>query len=167
MREAATPGVPPLSKRRDRTGENMDNFMERVHPELKGALETMMKMPRIDLSDIQFLRANPMRMPVPEITLPGLETITTEVKLVPGPDGAPDVAVHIYAPPRQANPLPGLLWIHGGGYILGTAELDAPNARRIALIDSCVVVSVEYRLAPENPFPAPVEDCYAALKWMA
>lgn len=145
----------------------MDDFMDRVHPELKEALEMMSRMPRVDLNDIQALRDNPMSMPVPEIRLPGIETITTKTRLVPGPAGAPDVAVEIYAPPRQAVPLPGLLWIHGGGYVVGSAALDAPIARRMALVASCVIVSVEYRLAPENPFPAPVEDCYAALRWMA
>jgi acetyl esterase/lipase len=145
----------------------MENFMDRVHPELKEALEMMLGMPRIDLSDIPALRENPMEMPVPEIHLPGLETVTTETRRVPGPDGAPDVTVYVYSPPREDALLPGLLWIHGGGYVLGSAELDAPNAKRMALVASCVVVSVDYRLAPENPFPAPVEDCYAALHWMA
>jgi acetyl esterase/lipase len=145
----------------------MEDFMDRVHPELKEALTLMLQMPRIDLHDIGALRENPMRMPVPEINLPGIETVTTETRLVPGPDGAPDVAVEVYTPPSRETKLPGLLWIHGGGYILGSAELDAPNAKRIALVDACVVVSVEYRLAPEDPFPAAIEDCYAALKWMA
>ena len=87
----------------------MDDFMDRVHPELKDALEMTLQMPRVDLNDIASLRANPMRMPVPEINLPGLETITTEKRLVRGPDGAPDVAVEIYSPPRQPeNPLGGL-----------------------------------------------------------
>jgi acetyl esterase/lipase len=58
----------------------------------------------------------------------------------------------------------GLLWIHGGGYILGTAEDD--RARLIAQELNCTVVSVDYRLAPEHPFPAGVEDCYASLLWM-
>ena len=145
----------------------MEDFMNRVHPELKEALTLMLQMPRIDLHDIPALRENPMRMPVPEVNLPGIETVKTETRLVPGPDGAPDVAVEVYTPPSQGTKLPGLLWIHGGGYILGSAELDAPNAKRMALVDSCVVVSVEYRLAPEDPFPAAIEDCYAALKWAA
>jgi acetyl esterase len=58
----------------------------------------------------------------------------------------------------------GVLWVHGGGYILGTAEDD--RARLIAEELACTVVSVDYRLAPEHPFPAGVEDCYASLLWM-
>jgi acetyl esterase/lipase len=64
-------------------------------------------------------------------------------------------------------PLPALLWIHGGGYVLGNVEQDDLFAQRIALAVECVVVSVDYRLAPEHPFPAPLEDCYAALSWLA
>ena len=70
----------------------MDNFMDRVHPELKEALEMTLQMPRIDLNDIQAIRDNPRSMLVPEINLPGIETITTETCFVPGPDGAPAVA---------------------------------------------------------------------------
>ena len=63
--------------------------------------------------------------------------------------------------------LPALVWIHGGGYVLGRVEQDDPLARHLSKVASCVVASVEYRLAPEHPHPAPVEDCYAALKWFA
>lgn len=75
-----------------------------------------------------------------------------------------DVRVYIHRRPSEAVQ-PGLLWIHGGGYILGSA-LDA-RARRIAAQLDCTVVSVDYRLAPEHPFPAGPEDCFAALEWMA
>ena len=131
----------------------MEDFMNRVHPELKEALTLMLQMPRIDLHDIPALRENPMRMPVPEVNLPGIETVKTETRLVPGPDGAPDVAVEVYTPPSQGTKLPGLLWIHGGGYILGSAELDAPNAKRMALVDSCVVVSVTVACLHHAPRP--------------
>jgi acetyl esterase/lipase len=63
--------------------------------------------------------------------------------------------------------LPALLWIHGGGYVLGSVERDDLLAKHLARVGQCVVASVEYRLAPEHPFPAPVEDCYAALKWLS
>ena len=64
----------------------------------------------------------------------------------------------------SSEPRPGLLWIHGGGYILGSAEDE--RARTVAERLDCAVVSVDYRLAPEHPFPAGPEDCYAALQWM-
>ncbi len=146
----------------------MDNdLMERVHPELRGPLRMLLEMPAMDLNDIQAIRANPEAMPVMEIQLPGIDTIVTERRRVPGPSGSPPVPVQIYYPPDPSGPLPALLWIHGGGYVLGNAEMDAPTAKRFALLASCVVVSVDYRLAPENPYPAPIEDCYAALTWLA
>jgi acetyl esterase/lipase len=85
---------------------------------------------------------------------------------VPGPEGAADVRVLIYSPPGGTTaPKPGYLHIHGGGYIMGTPEMmDLQNKATVREI-GCVVVSVDYRLAPETPYPGPVEDCYAALKW--
>ncbi len=76
----------------------------------------------------------------------------------------PDVRVLIYRKPSKQTQA-GLLWIHGGGYILGSAEDD--RARKIAEELDCAVISVDYRLAPEDPFPAGIEDCQAALLWLA
>lgn len=75
-----------------------------------------------------------------------------------------DVRVVIYGPP-DSEVRPGLLWVHGGGYVLGTAEDD--RARVFAEQLGCRVVSVDYRLAPEHPFPAGIDDCQASLEWMA
>jgi acetyl esterase/lipase len=60
-----------------------------------------------------------------------------------------------------------LLWIHGGGYIMGSADAEAAMAISIVSELGCAVVAPDYRLAPETPFPGPVEDCYAALKWLS
>jgi len=76
--------------------------------------------------------------------------------------GQSDVRVLIYRKPSEQAQA-GLIWIHGGGYILGTAEDD--RARKIAEQLDCAVISVDYRLAPEDPFPAGIEDCQAALLW--
>ena len=61
---------------------------------------------------------------------------------------------------------PGVLWIHGGGYVLGIAERCRPVLDMLGTELDCVAVSAEYRLAPETPHPGPLEDCYAALVWM-
>jgi acetyl esterase/lipase len=98
---------------------------------------------------------------------PAIEGVTTEDRQVPGPEGAANVAVRLYQPADRPGTLPALLWIHGGGYVLGSVERDDPLAKHLAKVAQCVVASVEYRLAPEHPFPAPVEDCYAALKWLS
>ncbi|SER64809.1 alpha/beta hydrolase [Lentzea albida] len=86
---------------------------------------------------------------------------------VPGPSGAPDVRVRVYRRAGTENPVPGLVYIHGGGFIVGSVEMFDAHAKKILDELDIVIVSVDYRLAPENPFPAPVEDCYAALVWTA
>ena len=59
-----------------------------------------------------------------------------------------------------------MLWIHGGGMVLGSIDMDDDVCAAMALNHNCVVVSVEYRLAPEHPYPAQIHDCYAALSWL-
>lgn len=98
---------------------------------------------------------------------PTITGVVTSDHYAPGPAGAPDVMVRIYQPENRPDTLPALLWIHGGGYVLGSVTGDDLKAKSLCLSLNCVVASVEYRLAPEHPFPAPVEDCYAALKWLA
>jgi acetyl esterase/lipase len=86
---------------------------------------------------------------------------------VPGPEGAPDITVRIYRPVDATGTLPGIYFIHGGGMILGNIDGEDAVATMVCDHVHAVVVSVEYRLAPENPYPASVEDCYAGLAWMA
>ena len=64
------------------------------------------------------------------------------------------------------GPLPVLVWIHGGGWVIGSAESSLPTCRDLAEAAGCVVVDVDYRLAPEDPFPAPVDDCVAVTRWV-
>ncbi|MEU7053445.1 alpha/beta hydrolase [Streptomyces eurythermus] len=92
--------------------------------------------------------------------------LTVTERLIPGPEKAPDVTVRIYTP-KTAGPHGGLLWIHGGGFVMGGLETEHNQCVWFASRANVVVVSVQYRLAPENPFPAGAEDCYAALRWLA
>jgi acetyl esterase/lipase len=93
--------------------------------------------------------------------------LTVEDTIAPGPDGAPDVPVRVYTPTGHTAPLPGLLYVHGGGFALGSVDTAHRDAAQIAAEVGAVVVSVEYRRAPEDPFPAALDDCYAALLWTA
>ena len=77
------------------------------------------------------------------------------------------VGVRLHRPAGVSQPGPALLWIHGGGYIIGTAQQDDALCRRFARELGITVAAVDYRLAPEHPYPAPLEDCYAALTWLA
>ncbi|MEU4833648.1 alpha/beta hydrolase [Streptosporangium sp. NPDC023615] len=97
--------------------------------------------------------------------LPPDERVTVEDRTVPGPDGAPDVRLRIYRPAGREGVLPVLYWIHGGGMIFGQVEMEDPRLNHYVAELGCAVVSVNYRLAPEHPDPAPVEDCYAGLVW--
>jgi acetyl esterase/lipase len=85
---------------------------------------------------------------------------------IPGPARASAVRVRVYRPQGLPAGVPGLLWLHGGGYYMGAAVMDdwrcAVFARQLGLL----VVSVDYRLAPEHPFPAGLDDAYAALIWL-
>jgi acetyl esterase/lipase len=77
------------------------------------------------------------------------------------------VRVRLYRPTGASGAGAGLLWIHGGGYVIGHAAQDDALCRRFACELGATVVSVDYRLAPEHPYPAQLEDCYSALTWLA
>jgi acetyl esterase len=79
---------------------------------------------------------------------------------------APDVEILIYDPPRRETLRPAILHVHGGGMVLGSAYATSEREAELALDKNIVIASVEYRLAPETPFPGPQEDCYAALAWL-
>jgi acetyl esterase/lipase len=77
----------------------------------------------------------------------------------------PRVQVRVHRPRDVTGPLPCIYSIHGGGYILGTTLMDDPRFDDWVPRFGCVGISVEYRLAPETPYPGPLEDCYAGLRW--
>lgn len=87
-------------------------------------------------------------------------------RTVPGPKGAPDVKVTIVNAGGAATSRPAILHIHGGGYTGGSAAIMVPTLRAMASELDCVIVSVDYRLAPATKFPGSLEDNYAALKWL-
>ncbi len=89
--------------------------------------------------------------------------VSIEERTIPGRDG--EIAIVIYQPPG-AEARGGLLWMHGGGYIVGLARDDA-RCVEIAEYVGCAVISVDYRLAPESTYKESIADCFAALKWMA
>jgi acetyl esterase len=84
---------------------------------------------------------------------------------VPGPGG--DVPVRAYVPVRDAKDLPVVVWLHGGGWMIGSVETYTAPVRALARSSGAVVLSVDYRLAPEHPFPAALDDTLAAVRWAA
>ncbi|OBF28355.1 alpha/beta hydrolase [Mycobacterium sp. ACS1612] len=79
---------------------------------------------------------------------------------------ASGVGIRLFRPAGVSGPMPALLWIHGGGYVIGKAAQDDALCRRYAREVGAIVASVDYRLAPEHPYPASLEDCYSALRWL-
>ena len=94
---------------------------------------------------------------------PAIEGVETRELTAKNAQDGFEVPLFLHRPTDTTAPLPCLLWIHGGGYILGSAESDGYMAKQIALTLNCAVAVVDYRLAPEHPYPAPLQDCYAAL----
>lgn len=133
-----------------------------IDPELLPMLDLMgdFVVDAESLSAIRAMRGAMFGAPPPD-PLP-------EVIEIPGHAGAPAVPLRITRPTAAGDaPLPVILHIHGGGFVIGSADINDLAARRHADVHGALFASVDYRLAPETPFPGPVEDCYAALVWLA
>jgi triacylglycerol lipase len=130
-----------------------------VDPEIAPMLE----LPDIDLSaeTLAETRANPMftGQDLPEPPFPAREAWAKV-------DGGPDVKLVVIDPPSQRSGRAAILHIHGGGMVVGTADNAGKTRQPLALEHDCVIVSVDYRLCPETPFPGPQEDNYAGLLWL-
>ena len=94
----------------------------------------------------------------------GPEHFKVEDCMVPGESGL--LTARIYVPKRDEL-LPILVWFHGGGWVVGDLDTTDGTARQLAEQGDCIIASIDYRLAPETKFPGPVEDCYAATRWIA
>ncbi len=132
-----------------------------VDPEIIPLLE----MPDMDIAapgKLEEVRDDP-RFAIENMPPPPFE-ITEAYAPVPG---GPDVKLVVINPPSQKKDRPAILHLHGGGMVIGSADMARMGKPEQALELDCVVVSVNYRLAPETPFPGPQEDNYAALTWLA
>lgn len=94
------------------------------------------------------------------------DAVSYEERKIAGPKDAPDVRVLLFRPSETDLPVPAILYIHGGGMIAGTPEMQAGTLSRLAQETGALIVSVDYRLAPEVSFPGGLEDVYAALVWL-
>jgi acetyl esterase/lipase len=143
------------------------DVLANLDPEVGAALAAS-PMGSIDFGTFTFETVPQIRTAMesmPVVQLPPTTTVSHEV-VVPGVDG-PDATVRVYSPPTAAAGRPCIYWIHGGGYLFGSGlNPDARINRWVEEFD-CVAVSIEYRLAPEHPYPAPLDDCYAGLLWAA
>ncbi|MFC2164058.1 alpha/beta hydrolase [Acidobacteriota bacterium] len=138
-----------------------------LHPEMKSFIDTMSAftseigfndLPNLDVKEARSILNSTK---TPEEVLPPV--IRIENLTIPGPDG--EIPIRIYRP-SDVDHLPVLMWFHGGGWVLGSLDGAELNCRKFASEAKCVVVSVDYRLAPETPFPGAIDDCYAATTWV-
>ena len=119
-------------------------------------------LPPVDIGPRLARLAN--RMPV-RSPAPPRDMIVTDLR-IPGPQGAPEVSVRMYRPTAATGDIPVLVWMHGGGMILGNHLSEEDSNVAFARELGIAVVSVDYRLAPRSPAPAAVEDCYAVVEWL-
>ena len=134
-----------------------------LQPVLDGYLSSGMSYDHDRLEEVRdgiaaFFRAVPPARP---------SSVQVEDVCIPGPDGHTELPLRIYRPTGTSSSVPALYWMHGGGMMIGSIDMD--DALLVSAVERLGVaaVSVEYRLAPECPDPAPVEDCYAGLVWTA
>lgn len=134
-----------------------------VHPDL---LPMARLIPRISMTSrtLRAVRWATGRLGVPD--LPRVEGVDVEDRWTRGDTETPQVRMRWYRPSDTTSPTPALLWIHGGGYVIGFPEQDHRLLLSIARELGIAVAAVDYRLAPEHPHPAPLDDCYAALRWL-
>ena len=134
-----------------------------IDPEVYPAIDAM---PQVDLNDIDLPRLRAFQAKQYELENADARGVERRETIVPGKDGSPPVRCLIYAPKNRTGLVPAYLHLHGGGYIVGAPEMSDLNNVRLCSELGIIVVSVDYRLAPEHPFPAALEDAYASLAYL-
>ena len=138
--------------------------VELVDPELRDALALWPQLP-LSAETLQQRRAEGIAA-LRGVPIPDLPDIVTGEIQVESTFGAPPIRVLTYRPKSVAAPLPVILHIHGGGFVMGTPEMKDVENRIFASELQCAIYSVDYRLAPEAPHPAPLQDIYSAFAWL-
>jgi acetyl esterase len=133
-----------------------------LHPQCKTFLDQLVAMGGRPLHEMTPQEARTMSLP-PELGGPEEPVHRVEDRTIPGPGGP--IPVRVYSPADGVRP--GLVYFHGGGFVLGNLDSGDRACRALANASGCVVVSVDYRLAPEHKFPAAVDDAYAAAAYVA
>lgn len=138
----------------------------RYDPELAPLLEFLPDGGLTDFSNPELSRAGFKSLIEAMNAELDLQGMVIEDLSVPGPDERQELALRIYRPESLEDAVPALLHIHGGGFVIGDLETEKGICVSLSRQLGIVVVSVDYRLAPETPYPGGLEDCYCALAWM-
>ena len=134
-----------------------------AHPQVQTLLDAMAQMEGPPLSEVSPDEARTLYRSLSALEQ-AEEVQRVDDRLVPSDDG--DIPVRVYTPDAAVGHVHGVLvWYHGGGFVIGDIETADSTCRALANRAGCVVVSVDYRLAPEHPAPAALDDCVAALMW--
>ncbi len=138
----------------------------KVHPQIAEALEALAQanLPPLDSLEPPAARELMEAVSRARASIPA-EIERAEDRTVPGPAG--DMPVRVYWPKDAAGTPGALLYLHGGGFVIGSLESHDTICRNLCAGSGAVVVSVDYRMGPEHRFPAAVNDCWAALEWLA
>ena len=134
-----------------------------LDPQCKAFLDQIAASGGRPLHELTPVEARAQAMP-PELAGPEQPVHTVEDRRIPGDGGL--ISVRVYRP-SAASPLPALVFFHGGGFVLGGLDMSDRTCRALANGSGCVVVSVDYRLAPEHTFPAAADDAFAATQYIA
>ena len=135
-----------------------------VDPELRDALALWPPQP-LTADTLMQRRADSLKL-IATVQTPDLPDITADEVRVESAFGAKPVRVLRYRPVKSDNPLPAIVHIHGGGFVAGAPEMKDVENRLLGLELKCAIYSVDYRLAPEAPHPAPLEDIYSVFAWL-
>jgi acetyl esterase len=136
-----------------------------LDPQVKTFLDQLAETGGPGIEDLSVDEARALLAAFSSLGGPGPEMAAVRDLAVPGPAG--DLPVRVFTPPGAGDTTACLVWFHGGGWVLGSLDETDPVCRSLAAESGVVVASVGYRLAPEHPFPAAPEDCYAAVTWLA
>jgi acetyl esterase len=134
-----------------------------LNPQVKAILDQMASLPRFEDLSVQEARQQTIERTAAG-KLPTLPVADVVNRTIAGPGG--DLPVRIYTP-NGSGPFPLMVFFHGSGFVVCNLDTHDGTCRNLCSAAGCVVVSVDYRLAPEHKFPAGPEDCYAATKWSA
>lgn len=135
-----------------------------LHPDAKAYLDLRLAEGEQPYKNLTVAEARAQSLQMSLLTGPGMSVAHVEDQLIPGPEA--EIPVRIYTPSGD-GPFPVLLFFHGGGWVLGNLESADFLCRAVTNAAACLVVSVNYRHAPEHKFPAAADDAYAATVWVA
>ena len=130
-----------------------------LDPQVKALLDLQAGAPKPYQQTVAEARASMLARP----RIPGPEMASEADRRIPGPGG--DIPIRVYRPHHETGAV--LVYFHGGGWVLGNLDTHNGPCRTLAQGAGCVVVAVDYRMAPEHRFPAAAEDAYAAVKWVS